>query len=135
MHTDPAGVRNLHIVTNQWHMPRTKAIFNYVFALPNRADCMYGTLMELFKTLFFWNPTWPYHITYEEVGDGLEGKSLMDRLQSEEQMLVTFLNKTQHRFIDMGMMHDWIFIENEPYSTARLQYVRESPLVSLPMAT
>ena len=34
MHTDPAGIRRLHVVTNQFHMPRTKAIFAWVFSLP-----------------------------------------------------------------------------------------------------
>ena len=116
-------------------MPRTKAIFNYVFGLPIRADCLYGAWMEMFKALFFWNPTWPYRITYEEVADGLDGKLLEARMNSEEELLGQFLNKTQHRFIDMEMMHDWLFVENEPYSTARLQYMRESPLLSLPQVS
>jgi uncharacterized SAM-binding protein YcdF (DUF218 family) len=34
IHTDPAQLHSLTIVTNEFHMPRTKAIFEFVFSLP-----------------------------------------------------------------------------------------------------
>ena len=33
-HTDPARLRKMVVVTNSWHMPRARAIFDYVFQLP-----------------------------------------------------------------------------------------------------
>ena len=33
-HTDPAGWRKLVIITNQFHIERTRAIFEWVFSLP-----------------------------------------------------------------------------------------------------
>ena len=34
IHTDVVGVRRLLLITNKWHMARTLAVFEAVFALP-----------------------------------------------------------------------------------------------------
>ena len=128
MHVDPANVRRLTVVTNGWHMKRTKAVFSKVFSLPHRADSFYGVWMDMLKSACFWNPTWPYRIVYEEVPDGLVGTALSTRRAGEEKRTHEFLNVTQHRFIDMEMLHDWMFIENEPYATWRIEHLRKSAL-------
>ena len=35
MHTDVRGYRNLVIVNSEWHMPRTRDVYNFVFGLPH----------------------------------------------------------------------------------------------------
>ncbi len=51
MHTDIQGLRNLCVVNNRWHMPRTRAVFSHVFAVP---------------------PDNKYKLTFIQVEDGLE---------------------------------------------------------------
>jgi hypothetical protein len=41
MHMDPSGLRSLIVITNDWHMPRTEAIFRTVFSLPS-THCLGG---------------------------------------------------------------------------------------------
>jgi len=128
MHVDPANVRRLTVVTNRWHMPRTKAVFNKVFSMPHRADSFYGVWMDMLKSACFWNPTWPYRILYEDVGDGMGAAAASTRRAAEDKRMHEFVNVTQHRFIDMEMMHDWMFIENEPYAVWRIDHLRKSAL-------
>ena len=88
MHTDPAQIRKLRVITNNWHMPRTKAIFTKVFNLPYRADCFYGAMFDVLKIFVFWNKTWPYSITFETVEDGLPGSELVKKRQVESEQLI-----------------------------------------------
>lgn len=43
VHTDPASIRKLVVITNDWHMDRTRAIFSYVFSLPRTVSCGQGS--------------------------------------------------------------------------------------------
>ena len=88
MHTDPAQVRKIRIITNNWHMPRARAIFTKVFNLPYRADCFYGAMFDVLKIFVFWNDTWPYSITFETVEDGLSGSELREKIQVEGEQLI-----------------------------------------------
>ena len=56
LHTDVVPhVRRLAIVTNTWHMPRVRAVFDHIFALPATEGAA--------------KPG--YALTYVEVGDAL----------------------------------------------------------------
>ena len=88
MHTDPAQIRKIRVITNSWHMPRTKAMFTKVFNLPYRADCFYGAMFDVFKLFVFWNRTWPYSITFETVEDGLSGIELEKKRHEESKKLI-----------------------------------------------
>ena len=38
VHLDPAGFNQLLVITNNWHMPRTRAIFSHILSLPARSS-------------------------------------------------------------------------------------------------
>eukprot|EP01064_Diplonema_japonicum_P018501 TRINITY_DN27193_c0_g1_i1.p1 TRINITY_DN27193_c0_g1~~TRINITY_DN27193_c0_g1_i1.p1 ORF type:complete len:270 (+),score=48.95 TRINITY_DN27193_c0_g1_i1:62-811(+) len=100
VHTDPAGFRKLTVVNNHWHMPRTKAIFDWVFSLPPVHTAAYS-------------------ITYVEVADGLPDDILESRLEKESAALpgVTKLSNTIHT---LSQFHAFLFRAHGAYKSSRL---------------
>ena len=76
---DPADIRKLSIVTSSWNMPRTKAVFNKVFSLPQRADSFHGRMTVLTRWLLNLDDTWPYQLKFVEADDSkvMKGSDLM----------------------------------------------------------
>ena len=121
MHMDSSNVRKMIVVTNKFHMPRTKAIFDKVFSLPPNAYSFYGCFIRIVRTVFFLSPTWPFQITYEEAPNGMDGDTLFHRGEKEQKSHIEFLMKTTHEFYDMQSAHKWIFKRHEAYKSTRLE--------------
>jgi hypothetical protein len=54
---EPAGYKHLYIITNNWHMPRTQAIFTTIFSLPATAtspitDSSSASLSSFISSIF-----------------------------------------------------------------------------------
>lgn len=98
IHVDPRGFKKLLIITSASHMPRTKAIFQWIYGL---------------KTSPGHNN---YTLDFEEVPDrGMEEDLLQMRIQKEKQGLenVLHLKEKIHTFEDFLR---WLFTEHGAYS-------------------
>jgi uncharacterized SAM-binding protein YcdF (DUF218 family) len=115
VHVDPAGLRRMVVVTNDWHMPRTQAIFSHVFALPAVAG---GTRPN-------------YDIEYRAALSGIADPELLQvRKDKEAKALQAFVKDVAPAFRSLQEMHTWIFSRHGAYHTARLQKVAEQSEVS-----
>lgn len=97
IHTDPAGLRRLLVVNSEFHMPRTKMIFDWVFGLPPAEP--------------------PYVLDYRTVPDrgltvaGLEARRAKEVARMED------LRHTIPRTTSLAALHRWLFTEHRAYAT------------------
>lgn len=107
IHTDVAGMRRLVIVNNEFHMGRTKAIFEKVFSLAP---------LPLFGA---------YSLEFVEVpNDGVEGEVLRARKEREAKSAAGFVKNTA-AIKTMRAMHRFLFLDHLAYASARLVNDRE----------
>jgi uncharacterized SAM-binding protein YcdF (DUF218 family) len=106
IHTDVvANIQKIVIITNDWHMDRTRDIFNYIFALPKYR--IHGIKSK------------KYSLFYETVGSALEPTSLQSRKVKEKASLLSFQEDTKHEFACMLDLHQWIFTKHSAYASSR----------------
>ena len=98
IHTDPRGLRSLHVITSEFHMRRTEAIFNWVFAL---------------------DPITPrYELTFEATANvGMERTALSARYEKERAGTADVLAKVQ-TYKTMADIHRFLFTEHGIYAPA-----------------
>ena len=94
LHVDPAGWRRLVVITSEFHMPRTRAIFEWVFGLtPGR-----------------------YELQFEATPDeGLE-PYLFERRRIKEAAALNDLQQKIARIRDVATLHRWIYTEHNAYT-------------------
>lgn len=96
IHTDPAGLRRLLVVNSEFHMPRTRMIFDWIFGLPP-ADP-------------------PYSLEYHTVPDqglteiGLEARRAKEAARMED------LRRTIPRVDSLAALHRFLFTEHRAYA-------------------
>ena len=110
VHTEILGLRRLAIINNSFHLPRTKAVFDHVFAVSEKQGKSAG-----------------YHLTYFEVPNALSPDVLKARLEREAKSLSKFdvggeWRKKTPTLIDL---HKWVFMENTAYASKRLLEKKE----------
>ncbi|HEX3878324.1 MAG TPA: YdcF family protein [Bryobacteraceae bacterium] len=94
-HTDPRGWRRLLIVNSEFHMPRTEAIFRWVFGAA---------------------PAHGYELTFEATrNEGLEGAALEARRKRELASLEE-VRKLADRITTLSELHQWIYSEHGAYA-------------------
>jgi hypothetical protein len=127
-HTDPARLRKLVIVTNSWHMPRARAIFEYVFQLPLTSSSTasvthsIASLPVLVATKLLWllGLADHYHLDFEAAAAGIEDADILAaRVKKEADAADAFKAKTTKQFDSMDTFHRWLFSQHNAYSTAR----------------
>jgi hypothetical protein len=97
VHADPMGLRNLLVITSEFHMPRTRAVFDWVFGLPPSG----------------------YTVTYETTAnDGIDESSLSARIAKEEQGL-RGVERLRDSIRTLHDVHRWLFAEHSAYSAVR----------------
>eukprot|EP00434_Breviolum_minutum_P032493 symbB.v1.2.028733.t1/scaffold3013.1/size65374/3 len=105
-HTDPAGWNRLLVISNAFHMPRTREIFLKVFDLPPLQNGKYS-------------------LDFREVPDeGVEPAVLESRRAREAKSLANFREKSIS-IASMQQMHDFLFQEHMAYASKRLMKDRE----------
>ena len=94
LHVDPAGWRRLAVITSEFHMPRTRAIFEWVFGLtPGR-----------------------YELQFEATPDeGLE-PYLFERRRIKEAAALNDLQQKIARIRDLATLHRWMYTEHNAYT-------------------
>ena len=113
VHAEYCDNNDIYIITNKWHMPRSQAIFEYIFTLPySSTDKKKSNLRP--KT---------FHLHFEPVEDGVNEEVGKARRKREEQSLKTFNEKTKNEFSSMQEFHHWLFTKH----TACLLYTSPSP--------
>jgi hypothetical protein len=95
LHTDPRGLRRLLVVNSDFHMPRTEAIFRWVFSVtPDRG----------------------YELTFECVGNlGLSETSLAVRADRERGSLEV-VRDLALRILTFADLHQWIYTRHPAYA-------------------
>jgi hypothetical protein len=103
IHTDPRRFARLLIITSAFHMPRTEAIFRWVYALEPLAVA--------------------YELAFESTpDDGIDAESLAARYARERRSLTELVPATQ-RYRTLADFHSWLFVEHGFYA-AGLRDVR-----------
>lgn len=95
-HTDPLGLRALHVITSQFHLPRTQTIFEWIFQLSSPAE--------------------PYRLTFEAVPDiGITAMALQARQAREHASLQTVFH-LRSRLTTLPDVHRWLYTEHAAYA-------------------
>eukprot|EP01135_Chromosphaera_perkinsii_P007989 Nk52_evm61s1073 gene=Nk52_evmTU61s1073 len=99
-HTDICMWTRLLVVTSQFHMPRTKAIFEWVFSLP-RSEKL---------------PGMDYSLDFKSVSDhgAMDPQVLAMRIEKEQNALKS-LNEKISRFNTLAKLHTFMYSEHKAY--------------------
>lgn len=111
------NIKKIVVVTNRWHVARTKAVFEAVFALPEHHN------VAMRKKA--------YPLSFEAVEDGLDADALQARQAREAASLRTFTEVTQRQFSTMLALHNWLFSAHGAYAAKRHSEPRTVPDAAL----
>lgn len=97
IHVEPAKMENLVVITSEFHMSRTRAIFEWVFSiLPCPIE---------------------YKLDFIEVSDdGLDEELVNLRIEKEKESLLK-LNATKEKICNLSQFHDWLYSQHAAYAT------------------
>jgi hypothetical protein len=94
LHVDPAGWSRLLVVTSEFHMPRSRAIFEWVFGMePDRYELQFVASPDV----------------------GME-PLLLDRRRAKEAAGIESLREITARLRDLPSLHCWLHSEHAAYS-------------------
>jgi len=94
LHTDPRQWKNLLIVNSAFHLPRTKAIFQWVFKLDNPG----------------------YQLDFLKVSDkGIDQEIIKARIKEEKKKLVK-VKKLIKKIKSLKQLHRWLFKNHQIYA-------------------
>jgi len=98
MHTDPRRWRRLRVVTSEFHIPRLRTIFDWMFSAPPVDP--------------------PYELEFESVADaGMTDRVRTARAAKEAAGLASF-RAVIARVRTLEEIHRWLFTEHEAYAVA-----------------
>ena len=108
IHVEPLNIKRLLVITSEFHMPRTQAIFEWIYGLDGLSqECQ---------------------LSFEAVSDaGIDEAMLIARQQKEAKSLKTLL-ETAGKIFTLSEFHQWLFRDHGAYAMAA-QVVRESGAV------
>ncbi|SPE41679.1 hypothetical protein SBA3_4500007 [Candidatus Sulfopaludibacter sp. SbA3] len=96
IHAIPRGFARLLVITSAFHMPRTEAIFRWVYGLEG--------------------PGTPYALDFEAVtDDGLDPVMLAARVAKEQASLAS-VEALRGEIHTLRQMHEWLFSAHQQYS-------------------
>jgi uncharacterized SAM-binding protein YcdF (DUF218 family) len=98
-HTDPLQLRRLHVITSDFHLPRVRAIFDWIFGLSA--------------------PVKTYQLTFEAVPDvGIEAAVLQAR-RDREQASLAKVQALRSQLQTLSDVHRWLYAEHSAYTIAQ----------------
>lgn len=100
MHAEPRQWKRMLVVTSAFHMPRTRAVFDWVFKLPPEG------------------PGGPMVLDYEESTDSSMSTEVQEARLAKELSALESLNETMANVTDVAQLHEFIFTRHEAYATA-----------------
>ena len=103
IHIDQLNLKKLLIITSEFHMPRSKAIFKWIFGLNN----------YFFK---------PYKLDFVSVSDSkINSKIISYRIEKEQKSLLKLL-ETKKNINNLKQLHKWLFNKHGAYT---LKFIRD----------
>jgi uncharacterized SAM-binding protein YcdF (DUF218 family) len=96
IHTDPAGLRRLAVVTSEFHMPRAETIFRWVFSLDSGDS--------------------PYTLSFLATPDAGMAESLRIERRAKEDASMATMAALIARFTTLAALHRWLFAEHRAYA-------------------
>jgi hypothetical protein len=94
VHTDPMGLRRPLVITSEFHVARTRAVFDWIFGLPGSH----------------------YSLLYESVPDaGLDGVALRARVE-RERLALTNVFSLRQSLTSLPELHRWLFTAHSAYT-------------------
>jgi len=97
IHVDQLNLKKLLIITSEFHMPRSKAIFEWIFGLNNSFPK-------------------PYKLYFESVSDKkINSKIIIPRIEKEQRSLQK-LFETKKNITNLKQLHQWLFREHGAYT-------------------
>jgi hypothetical protein len=104
LHADPPGWHDLIIVTSAFHMPRTQAIFDWVYGMePGN-----------------------YRLRFEAAPDDGFSPELLQRRREKEASALRSLATVMQRITDLRSLHRWIHTEHRAYTAEGWMHRRAS---------
>jgi hypothetical protein len=94
LHVDPAGWRKLVVITSEFHMPRSRAIFEWVFGLGRDT----------------------YDLRFEATTDDGLDPILLHRRRAKEAAALHSLRPVMDRIRDTDTLHRWMYTEHNAYT-------------------
>ena len=133
VHVGPAGFSKLIVITNSWHMPRTRAMFERVFSLPPSSSSSPSSFSSssssssssLSSSSSHCHPFQLIDIQFVEVAPGLMEPVLSARIEREKQSLDTFISETSKQFHTFRELHEFMFSRHGAYASSRLLQERK----------
>ena len=104
IHVDPAKWRKLLVVTSEFHMARTRAIFEWIYSLNQVHD--------------------GFHLSFDAVPDaGIAPEDLAERTSKENRGLSS-VKKLSKELRDLKGVHEWLFTAHDAYSMKKRAAVK-----------
>jgi len=98
-HLEPLRLRRLHVVTSEFHLPRTAAICRWIFALPPCPE--------------------PFHLTFEAVPNVGIADAVLQARRDREQASLAQVQTLQSRHTTLAAVHRWLYSEHGAYAIAQ----------------
>ncbi|KAL2630806.1 hypothetical protein R1flu_015492 [Riccia fluitans] len=112
----PLGWRHIAIVTSEFHMPRAKALFEWIYGLQGAGHFPERISADSSKRGAI---NQGYVLEYHSVSDdGINEAALKNRIESEKRMLEKVMNDAA-RIKTMEEFHHHFYFEKKYYSTAK----------------
>jgi uncharacterized SAM-binding protein YcdF (DUF218 family) len=96
IHTDPRKLNKLLVINSSFHMPRTKAIFDWIYGLEPVSN--------------------KYKLEYLVVSDKKFDPKMMKIRDDKEKRSIQQLNKTKKGIDTLVKFHEWFFKEHKAYA-------------------
>ena len=110
---------NLVIITNDWHMPRTRAIFDTVFHLP----------IDDINVQNNNHPNNCLHMTYLSAESGLSREDHISRVERETKSLTEWISIStgpSAKFKTFRELYTWLFTIHNAYAVSRFEKNRDT---------
>lgn len=128
----------MHVITNDWHLPRTQAIFTTVFALPDidphrnqeqeqlhrrRPSMMMRLLYHVLGMAGMEHAfVEPVQLHFHGVPAGIADPDILRlRQEKERKALYQFTTEVAPQWQSLHDLHTWLFTEHMAYSAQRHQ--------------
>ena len=107
LHADVLNFQRIAVINNNWHMQRTRHVFEHVFSVPGSSRRLHMPSTS---------------ITFIEVASGLDADVQEQRLEREQQSIPKFApgSAWQQATPTLEALHLWLHRENMAYSVRRL---------------
>ena len=116
LHTEPAGLKKLLIITNRFHMDRVKSIFNHIFSLPGTQEA-HGANDGLSLLRSKPKPDSLYKLQYLSVENkGMLPQEISKRNERESRSLSAFEKRKMIDLRSIKELHAFMMISHKAYA-------------------